>query len=70
MTYLIKTALVLFLISWSALGVWAMFKYAVIFGPHRDDPAESAGARSYNLTNAGSVWFGALALAFYFLFFK
>ena len=49
---------------------WLLWKYAVLFGPHRDDPAETAGARSYGVTNVASVWFGTFALAFYFLFFK
>jgi len=33
MIYLIKTVLALFLLSWSALGVWMTIKYATLFGP-------------------------------------
>jgi hypothetical protein len=44
MVYLIKTLLVLFLIAWLGFGAWLIFKYATLFGPHPDDPAESAGA--------------------------
>lgn len=68
MTYLIKSALVLFILGWSLFGVWLVVKYAVLFGPHRDDPAESPGARSFGVTHVGIVWLGAFALAVYFLF--
>jgi hypothetical protein len=68
MTYLINIALVLFIVFWTAFGVWLVIKYTVLFGPHRDDPAESPGARSFGVTHIGIVWLGAFALAVYFLF--
>ena len=70
MVILIKTALSLFLIAWSGFGVWMLFKFAVLFGPHADDPAETAGARSFGVAHIVAVWVGFFALAFYFLFFK
>ena len=68
MIYLIKTTLLLFLIAWSGFGIWMLVKYAILFGPHRDDPAETPGARSFGVTHVVSVWFGFFALAGYFLF--
>ncbi|MCF7667377.1 MAG: hypothetical protein K9M60_01180 [Akkermansiaceae bacterium] len=70
MVYLIKTLLVLFLIAWLGFGAWLIFKYATLFGPHPDDPAESAGARSFGVAHVIAVWTGFFVLAFYFLFFK
>ena len=51
MTYLLKTALALFLIGWTGFGGWMIWKFAVLFGPHPDDPAESPGARYYGVTH-------------------
>lgn len=68
MIYLIKTGLVLFILGWSGFGIWMVARYAVLFGPHRDDPAETPGARSYGVTHIFLVWFGFLSLAMYFLF--
>lgn len=70
MAYLIKTILVLFLIAWSGFGLWLVMKYAALFGPHPDDPAESPGARSFGVAHITIVWLGFFVLAFYFLFFK
>lgn len=70
MTFLIKAALVIFLITWSGFGLWMLVKYSALFGPHPDDPAETAGARSFGVAHVASVWFGFFALAFYFLFFR
>jgi hypothetical protein len=67
MIFLIKFALALFLIAWSGLGLWMLVKYDRLFGRHRDDPAESSGARALNFTQVASVWFGFFAVAFYFL---
>lgn len=68
MNYVINTALVIFIIGWTLLGLWMLVKYAVLFGPHPDDPAESPGARSFGVAHILMVWIGALALAVYFLF--
>ena len=68
MEILINTILVVFILGWTAFGVWMVVKYAVLFGPHRDDPAESPGARSFGVTHIGLVWIGVFALAVYFLF--
>ena len=64
---LVKIFLALFLIAWSGLGLWMMLKYDQLFGFHKDDPAESSGARALNVTQVSSVWFGFFAVAFYFL---
>lgn len=67
MTILIKTALTLFIIAWSFFGIWMLVKYNQLFGPHRDDPSETAGARSFGVAHVASVWFGFFVLALYFL---
>ncbi len=67
MIILIKLALALFLIAWSGVGLWMLVKYDALFGFHKDDPAESSGARALNVTQVASVWFGFFAVAFYFL---
>ncbi len=68
MIYLIKSALVLFILGWSFLGIWLVVKYGVLFGPHHDNPSESVGARSFGVTHIGIVWIGFFALAVHFLF--
>ena len=68
MIVLLKTAIVLFLLGWTWLGGWLVVRYSVLFGPHRDDPAETPGARSFGVAHIGAVWVGAFALAVYFLF--
>jgi hypothetical protein len=68
MVYLVKSFLVLFLIGWSFFGIWMLVKYNVLFGPHRDDPAETPGARSFGVAHVAAVWIGFFALAAYFLF--
>jgi flagellar basal body-associated protein FliL len=67
MIILIKLSLALFLIAWSGVGLWMVVKYDSLFGFHKDDPAESSGARALNVTQVVSVWFGFFAVAFYFL---
>jgi flagellar basal body-associated protein FliL len=67
MIILIKLAIALFLIAWSGVGLWMLVKYDALFGLHKDDPAESSGARALNVTQVVSVWFGFFAVAFYFL---
>jgi len=64
---LVKLFLALFLIAWSGLGLWMLLKYDQLFGLHKDDPAESSGARALNVTQVSSVWFGFFAVTFYFL---
>jgi flagellar basal body-associated protein FliL len=67
MIILIKLAIALFLIAWSGVGLWMLVKYDALFGFHKDDPAESSGARALNVTQVVSVWFGFFAVALYFL---
>ncbi len=67
MIYLIKTAVALFIVGWSFFGFWLLVRYDILFGPHRDDPSETGGARSFGVTHVASVWFGFFALAVYFL---
>ncbi len=45
-----------------------LVKYEGLFGYHPDDPAETAGGRSLNLTQIWSCWFGILVIMGYFLF--
>jgi hypothetical protein len=68
MVFLLKSCIVLFLFAWLYLGGWLVVRYAVLFGPHRDDPAETPGARSFGVAHIGAVWVGAFCLAMYFLF--
>lgn len=68
MIYIVKTFIVLFILGWTLFGGWLVLRYGALFGPHRDDPAESVGARSFGVTHICLVWFGAMALAVYFLF--
>ncbi len=68
MHYLIKTGLVLFILGWSLFGIWLVAKYAVLFGPHHDNPSETVGARSFGVTHIGVVWIGLFVLALHFLF--
>lgn len=68
MIYIVKTGLVLFILGWLGFGLWLVARYAVLFGPHRDDPAESPGARSFGVTHIILVWLGFFSLATYFLF--
>ncbi|MFD0895114.1 hypothetical protein KBB96_00845 [Luteolibacter ambystomatis] len=67
MIVLLKTAIVLFLFAWTFLGGWLVVRYNVLFGPHRDDPAETPGARSFGVAHIGAVWIGTFSLAIYFL---
>jgi hypothetical protein len=55
MIHLVKAGLVLFILSWSGFGIWLVARYDVLFGPHRDDPAETPGARSYGVIHV--FWF-------------
>lgn len=64
---LLNIFLILFLIFWFMLGAWLVACYNVLFGPHKDDPAESPGARSFGVAHVVAVWIGGTALAFYFL---
>jgi hypothetical protein len=68
MNFLLNAALVIFIIGWTLFGLWMVSKYAVLFGPHPDDPAESPGARSFGVAHILMVWIGTFALAVYFLF--
>lgn len=65
---ILKAILALFLVAWVAFGGWLALRYAVLFGPHQDDPAETPGARSFGVAHVIAVWFGVFALTFYFLF--
>jgi hypothetical protein len=68
MIYLLKTLIVLFILGWTALGGWMALKHSALFGPHRDNPSETVGARSFGVAQIWAVWIGVLALAIYFLF--
>lgn len=64
----VKTGIVVFLLIWFILGAWLVARYSVLFGPHKDDPSESPGARSFGVAHIVAVWIGGTALALYFLF--
>lgn len=68
MIILLKSFIVLFLAAWSCFGLWMVWRYERLFGFHPDDPAESSGARSLNVTQVSIVWVGVFGLAVYFLF--
>lgn len=68
MIFLLKTFIFLFLAGWCWLGLWMVLSYQRLFGYHPDDPAESPGARSFNVTQVAIVWVGVFAMAVYFLF--
>ena len=67
MQLLLNSLIVLFLVVWFLLGAWLVMRYKQLFGPHKDDPAESPGARSFGVAHIVAVWIGGAALAFYFL---
>ncbi len=67
MTILVNTGLILFLLFWLGVAGWLVVKYEDIFGFHADDPSETPGARTLNMTQVWSVWFGFFAIALYFL---
>jgi len=68
MIILVKIALALFLVFWLGFAMWLLVKYERLFGYHPDDPAETPGARTLNLTQVWSCRFGVFAIAGYFLF--
>jgi hypothetical protein len=55
MMMFIKFFLGIFLISWWGLGLWMLVKYNELFGGHPDDPSESDGARTLNVTQVLNV---------------
>ncbi|MEO5714195.1 MAG: hypothetical protein ABIT37_11975 [Luteolibacter sp.] len=65
---ILKSFLFLFILAWAFFGCWLVARYAVLFGPHPDDPAETPGARSFGVAHVCAVWFGTFSLATYFLF--
>ena len=68
MVILTKIILALFLLFWLGFGVWLLIRFERLFGYHPDDPSETSGARTLNLTQVWSVWFGILAVTGYYLF--
>lgn len=64
---LLKVAMVLFLVIWFLLGAWLLLRAKILFGPHKDDPAESPGARSFGVAHIIAVWIGGVVIGFYFL---
>ncbi|MEP2775667.1 MAG: hypothetical protein ABJQ29_04310 [Luteolibacter sp.] len=65
---LTKLLLIAFMVFWLGFGAWLLIRFEGLFGSHPDDPAETPGARSLNLTQVWSCWFGMLAVTGYFLF--
>ena len=64
-----KTIVVIFIILWCWLGYWIFSNFRKIFGKHKDDPSESAGARSYVIVQISSIWILMLAAFIYLLTF-
>lgn len=67
MQSILNIGIIAYLIIWFLLGAWLIARYNVLFGPHKDDPAESPGARSFGVAHIVAVWIGGAALGFYFL---
>lgn len=67
MIVVVKILQALFLIFWLGFGAWLLIRFEKLFGFHRDDPAETAGARSLNQTQIWSCWFGMFAITVYLL---
>ncbi|WP_018969372.1 hypothetical protein [Rubritalea marina] len=65
---ILKAIILVLLVTWTLIGVWMAIRYTTLFGPHRDDPAESAGARSFGVAHMIAVWVFGEALGIYFLF--
>lgn len=62
-----KILIALCLIPWTALGVYLVVKYRVLFGPNPEHLSETPGARTFGIAQIASVWVGGLALGIYFL---
>ena len=66
--FILKFGIVIYLIIWVMLGAWLALRAKALFGPHKDDPAESPGARSFGVAHIIAVWIGGMAIGVYFLF--
>jgi len=62
-----KSILFILLLFWIFGGFYLIKNFNKIFGPHRDDPSESPGARSLGQTQIWSVWLGMIIAAIIFL---
>jgi hypothetical protein len=67
MNPIVKAGMAVFLIAWTIVGIRILLKSRALFGPHPDDPSESAGARSFGISQVVAVWVGGFVLAIYFL---
>ncbi len=65
--FTIKVLLVIGLIVWCWLGYFLISRFQKLFGPHPDDPAESAGARSFGIAHIVAIWIGTFCIFIYFL---
>lgn len=68
MAIFIKILIALSLLAWIALGIWMVIRSVLLFGPDRENPSESPGARSLGGVHIISIWVGFFALGVYFLF--
>ena len=55
------------LIAWTWVGYFLVTRFKKFFGPHKDDPSETPGARSFGLAHIVAVWVSAFALLIYFI---
>ena len=62
----LKTLLALFLLLWLGIGAWTLVKSEQLFN-NPEDPSETPGSRSLNLTQVASVWLGIFGIGVYFL---
>ena len=67
MNPIVKAGMAVFLIAWAIVGFRILRQSRSLFGPHPDDPSESAGARSFGVSQVVAVWVGGFVLAVYFL---
>ena len=64
---IVKIGIAIFIIVWALLGIWLCVNYNRLFGPHKDDPSETPGARSFGVTHIVAIWIGGMALAIYYI---
>lgn len=63
----VKIGIAIYLIGWSAIGVYLCMNFKRLFGIHEDTPSETPGERSFGVAHVFAVWVGGMALGIYFL---
>lgn len=62
-----KILIALGLVLWTAAGFYLIARFQSFFGPDRQQPSETPGARSFGITHVFAVWLGGMALGIYFV---